>query len=282
MKGLKGLRDIPFEPSDFSNFQIFQTFKLWFMYNPFSLENKVIIVTGASSGIGAQCAIDCSKMGAKVVLVARNEERLQQTLSQMEGEGHVVKSFDLNELDCVKSLVSIIVAEVGKVDGFIHAAGIEITKPIKLLTPEDYETVYKTNALAGFEFVRQLSSVKNTNNGASIVLISSISSVIGRGTVAAYAASKGAMISATRTMAIEMAKRKIRVNCVSPGTILTPMMQSILDNMDEETLAKRVDGFLLGLGETTDISNACIYLLSDAARWVTGQNLIVDGGYTAR
>lgn len=252
------------------------------MYNPFSLENKVIIVTGASSGIGAQCAIDCSKMGAKVVLVARNEERLQQTLSQMEGEGHVVKSFDLNELDCVKSLVSIIVAEVGKVDGFIHAAGIEITKPIKLLTPEDYETVYKTNALAGFEFVRQLSSVKNTNNGASIVLISSISGVIGRGTVAAYAASKGAMISATRTMAIEMAKRKIRVNCVSPGTILTPMMQSVLDNMDEETLAKRVDGFLLGLGETTDISNACIYLLSDAARWVTGQNLIVDGGYTAR
>ena len=252
------------------------------MYNPFSLENKVIIVTGASSGIGAQCAIDCSKMGAKVVLVARNEERLQQTLSQMEGEGHVVKSFDLTDLDGVKSLVASVVSEVGKIDGFIHAAGIEITKPVKLLAPEDYETVYRTNALAGFEFVRQLSSVKNTNNGASIVLISSISGVIGRGSVAAYAASKGAMISATRTMAIEMAKRKIRVNCVSPGTILTPMMQSVLDSMDEETRAKRVDGFLLGLGETTDISNACIYLLSDAARWVTGQNLIVDGGYTAR
>lgn len=252
------------------------------MYNPFSLENKVIIVTGASSGIGAQCAIDCSKMGAKVVLVARNEERLQQTVSQMEGEGHLVKSYDLNDLDGVKSLVVSITSETGKVDGFIHAAGIEITKPIKLLTPEDYENVYRTNALAGFEFVRQLSSIKNTNNGASIVLISSISGVIGRGTVAAYAASKGAMISATRTMAIELAKRNIRVNCVSPGTILTPMMQNVLDSMDEEARAKRVDGFLLGLGETTDISNACIYLLSDAAKWVTGQNLIIDGGYTAR
>lgn len=252
------------------------------MYNPFSLENKVIIVTGASSGIGAQCAIDCSKMGAKVVLVARNEERLQQTVSQMEGEGHLVKSYDLNDLDGVKSLVASITSETGKVDGFIHAAGIEITKPIKLLTPEDYEIVYRTNALAGFEFVRQLSSIKNTNNGASIVLISSISGVIGRGTVAAYAASKGAMISATRTMAIELAKRNIRVNCVSPGTILTPMMQNVLDSMDEEARAKRVDGFLLGLGETTDISNACIYLLSDAAKWVTGQNLIIDGGYTAR
>lgn len=252
------------------------------MYNPFSLENKVIIVTGASSGIGAQCAIDCSKMGAKVVLVARNEERLQQILNQMEGEDHMVKSYDLNDLDGVKSLVTSITSEIGKIDGFIHAAGIEITKPIKLLTPEDYETVYRTNALAGFEFVRQLSSIKNTNNGASIVLISSISGVIGRGTVAAYAASKGAMISATRTMAIELAKRNIRVNCVSPGTILTPMMQSVLDNMDEDARAKRVDGFLLGLGETTDVSNACIYLLSDAAKWVTGQNLIIDGGYTAR
>lgn len=252
------------------------------MYNPFSLESKVIIVTGASSGIGAQCAIDCSKMGAKVVLVARNEERLQQTLNQMEGDGHLVKSYNLNDLDGIKSLVASITSEIGKIDGFIHAAGIEITKPIKLLTPEDYETVYRTNALAGFEFVRQLSSIKNTNNGASVVLISSISGVIGRGTVAAYAASKGAMISATRTMSVELAKRNIRVNCVSPGTILTPMMQNVLDNMDEETRAKRVDGFLLGLGETTDISNACIYLLSDAAKWVTGQNLIIDGGYTAR
>lgn len=252
------------------------------MYNPFSLENKVIIVTGASSGIGAQCAIDCSKMGAKVVLVARNEERLQQTLSLMEGDGHVIKSYDLNDLEGVKTLVSSIVLETGKVNGFIHAAGIEITKPIKLLEPEDYETVYRTNALAGFEFVRHLSSIKNTNNGSSIVFISSISGVIGRGTVAAYAASKGAMISAARTMAIEMAKRNIRVNCVSPGTILTPMMQSVLDSMDEEARAKRVDGFPLGLGETTDISNACIYLLSDASRWMTGQNLIVDGGYTMR
>lgn len=269
-------------PSYTSNFSNPQNPKHEFMYNPFSLENKVIIVTGASSGIGAQCAIDCSKMGAKVVLVARNEERLQQTLNQMEGDGHLVKSYNLNDLDGIKSLVASITSEIGKIDGFIHAAGIEITKPIKLLTPEDYETVYRTNALAGFEFVRQLSSIKNTNNGASVVLISSISGVIGRGTVAAYAASKGAMISATRTMSVELAKRNIRVNCVSPGTILTPMMQNVLDNMDEETRAKRVDGFLLGLGETTDISNACIYLLSDAAKWVTGQNLIIDGGYTAR
>lgn len=252
------------------------------MYNPFSLENKVIIVTGASSGIGAQCAIDCSKMGAKVVLVARDEKRLQQTLNQMDGDGHLVKPFDLNNIDGIKYLVSAAVAEIGKIDGFIHAAGIEITKPVKILTTEDYETIYKINALSGFEFIHQLSNIKNMNKCGSILMISSITGVIGRGSVAAYAASKGAMISACRTMAIEFAKKQVRVNCISPGTILTPLMQNFLNELDEETRAKRVDGFLLGLGKTTDISNACIYLLSDAARWVTGQNLIIDGGYTAR
>lgn len=251
-------------------------------FNPFSLKNKVIVITGASSGIGAQCAIDCSKMGAKVVLVARNEERLRQTLKMMEGDSHLIYSLDLNFLEGIKDLVSAVVEKVGKIDGFIHAAGIEMTKPIKLLTTEDYESIYKVNALSGFEFIHQLSSIKNMNKGGSIVMISSITGVIGRGSVAAYAASKGAMVSACRTMAIEFAKKQVRVNCISPGTILTPLMQHFLSELDEETRAKRVDGFLLGLGETTDISNACIYLLSDAARWVTGQNLIIDGGYTAR
>ena len=251
-------------------------------YNPFSLQGKVIVITGASSGIGAQCAIDCSKMGARVVLIARNEERLHQTHSQMLGDNHIIKSFNLDNLVGIKELVSSIVIEMGKIDGFIHAAGIEISKPVKMLTVDDYETVFRINALSGFEFVHQLSNIRNINNGSSIVLISSISSIIGRGTVAAYAASKGAMISACRTMAIEFAKKRIRVNCVSPGTILTPMMQKYLLEQDEDVRKKRVDGFLLGLGETKDISNACIYLLSDASKWITGQNLVVDGGYTVR
>lgn len=252
------------------------------MFNPFSLEGKTILVTGASSGIGRQCAIDCSKMGAKVILVSRNEERLAETLSQMEGEGHNSYSFDLSELGGIKGLVSTVVDDSGKLDGFIHAAGIEMTKPVKLLTPEDYEQVFKVNTLSGFELVRHISSLKNINKGGSIVLMASITAVIGRGSVAAYAASKGAMVSAARSFALEFAKREIRVNCVSPGTVLTPLMKNYLDTLDEEAFKNRIDGFPLGLGETTDISNACIYLISDASRWVTGQNLIVDGGYTMR
>lgn len=252
------------------------------MFNPFTLENKTILITGASSGIGRQCAIDCSKMGAKVVLVARKEERLIETLSYMVGEGHLVCPYDLNNLDGIKGLVSGVVSSIGKLDGFIHSAGIEVTKPLQLLTVEDYETVLRVNTLSGFEFVHQLASIKNMNKGGAIVLIASISGVIGRGSVAAYSASKGALISACRSMALEFAKKQIRVNCISPGTVLTPLMQSFLETLDEEKRARRIEGFPLGLGETSDISNACIYLLSDASRWVTGQNLIVDGGYTAK
>ena len=250
-------------------------------FNPFSLDGKTILVTGASSGIGRQCAIDCSKMGAKVVSIGRNEERLEELMSEMEGE-NAYYSFDLQELDGIKELVSNIVATYGKLDGFIHAAGIEVTNPVKLTSTEDYDSLYKVNCLSAFEIVKNLCGIKTFNRGGSIVLISSISGIIARNGLAAYAASKGALMSAARVMATEMATREVRVNTVSPGTILTPMMQNALDGMTEDDRKKRVEGFPLGLGKTTDISNACIYLLSDASRWVTGQNIIVDGGYTSK
>lgn len=250
-------------------------------FNPFTLEGKTILVTGASSGIGRQCAIDCFKMGAKVVAIGRNQERLDSVVAEMEGKG-VSYSYDLANLDGIKDLISIIVEAHGKLDGFIHAAGIEATNPVKLSKPEEYETLFQVNCMSAFEIVKNLCGIKTFNKGGSIVLISSISGVIARKGLSAYAASKGALMSAARVMALEMAPREIRVNTVSPGTILTPMMQKALDAMKEEDRQKRVEGFPLGLGQTTDISNACIYLLSDASRWVTGQNLIVDGGYTTR
>ncbi len=250
-------------------------------FNPFSLDGKTILVTGASSGIGRQCAIDCSKMGAKVVAIGRKKERLEELMSEMEGE-NAYYSFDLQELDGIKELVSNIVATYGKLDGFIHAAGIEVTNPVKLTSTEDYDSLYKVNCLSAFEIVKNLCGIKTFNRGGSIVLISSISGIIARNGLAAYAASKGALMSAARVMATEMATREVRVNTVSPGTILTPMMQKALDGMTEDDRKKRVEGFPLGLGKTTDISNACIYLLSNASRWVTGQNIIVDGGYTSK
>lgn len=252
--------------------------------NPFSLEDKTILITGASSGIGAQCAIDCSKMGAKVVLVARNEQRLKRVLSQCEGEAHAYYMADMAEIvdKGVKPLLEQIVSEHGKLDGFIHSAGIQKTAPLKLLSIKDYEEVIKVNTLSAFEILKYLPNIKYMNAGGHIVLIASITGVIGRSGLAAYSASKGALISAVRSMSLELAQKGICINCVSPGTVLTPLMQEYLDTLDENKKKQRIDGFPLGLGQTTDISNACIYLLSKASRWVTGQNLIIDGGYTVR
>ena len=186
-------------------------------YNPFTLEEKTILITGASSGIGAQCAIDCSKMGAKVILIGRNEERLQATLQSMVENNHIYYSFDLGNIAGIKELINTITNENGKIDGFVHAAGIEKTLPLKLLTPESYENMMKVNTFSAFEIVRHFSNKDYFNNNGHIVLISSITAVIGRSGLTAYAASKGAMISAVRSMALEFAKKGICINCPIRG-----------------------------------------------------------------
>lgn len=252
------------------------------MINPFSLEKKTIVITGASSGLGRQCTIDCSKMGAKVILIARNVDNLKEVIELADGSNHCYYAYDLNDIHGIKNLVRKIVDDNGKIDGFVHAAGVEKTLPAKLLNYQDYEDLYRVNALSAFEFIRQFGNRKNFNDGGHVVLISSISAVIGRSCLSAYAASKGALVSAVRSMALEFASKKICINCISPGTVRTPLMENFLSNLAENEVKKRIEGFPLGLGTPTDISYACIYLLSDASRWVTGQNIIIDGGYTAQ
>ncbi|RKE04595.1 SDR family NAD(P)-dependent oxidoreductase [Marinifilum flexuosum] len=251
-------------------------------FNPFSLKDKVIVITGASSGIGQQCAIDCSKMGAKVALLGRDCDRLKMTISQMKNrEKHLMFSVDLADVKCLKDVISTVVSSLGKVNGFIHAAGIEKTLPLKLTKQQDMKEVFDVNVISAVELLKILTSRKFKGDGQKHVLIASITGVIGRAGLTAYSASKGALISLTRSLALELAPRSINVNCVSPGTILTPMMESFLSKLSDDERIKRSQGFHLGLGKTTDVSNACIFLLSDAANWMTGQNIIIDGGYTS-
>lgn len=250
--------------------------------SPFSLQGKTVIITGASSGIGRECAIQCSRMGARVISLGRNEQRLNELMGILEGEGHSMRVFDLTDLDGIKNLVNDIYANYGKVDGFVHSAGIEKTAPSKLLSPSDYEMLLRVNTISAFEFVRQLCQMKYFNQGGSVVLIASITALIARNGLTAYSASKGALISGSRTLALEYAKRRIRVNTISPGTIKTPLMENYLSTLSECDREKRLEGFPLGIGEPSDIANACVYLLSDASKWMTGQNLIIDGGYTIK
>ena len=255
------------------------------MYNPFSLENKVIIVTGASSGIGAQCAIDCSKMGARVVLVARNEERLKQTLEQCEEPSrHMILPFDLSSSDGLKETIKDVVAKVGKINGVVNCAGMSSVTPLKLVTDELLDQFFRTNVYSAINLSKEVTRVGNYDkeHGCSIIFFASIMGICGDKCKTMYSATKGALIAAARSMACELAKNKIRVNVVSPGAIETPINAKLPHMADPELRKELEDKHLLGLGECSDIANACIYLLSDAAKWVTGQNLIVDGGYTAK
>lgn len=251
--------------------------------NPFNLEGKTILVTGASSGIGAQCAIDCSKMGAKVVLVARNEQRLSETLSLMDGEGHVSVPIDLTNFAELKDRVKGIVGQVGPIDGLVNCAGISTTLPFKLMNAEKMDEFFHANVFSAIELTRHVCQMGNVNsNGASIVFLSSIMALAGENGKSLYSMTKGALLSGVRSLACEYARRNIRFNCISPGAILTPINQDLPHMKNPEARAALEAKHLLGLGRTSDVSYACIYLLSDASRWVTGQNLVVDGGYTAR
>ena len=260
---------------------LFENERQTVMYNPFSLEGKTIVVTGASSGIGQQVAITCSRLGARVALIGRNVERLELTRSQLEGFDHFVISYDLTVLDGLKGLVSSIVNRMGAIDGLVNCAGISTTLPFKLMKPKNMEELFKTNVFATMELTRHVLNANNINKqGASVIFIASIMGCVGENAKTLYSLTKGALISGCRSLAIEYAPKRIRLNVISPGVIETAINinQPYLANPERRKRTEELHP--LGLGKTEDVANACVYLLSEASRWVTGQNIVVDGGYT--
>jgi NAD(P)-dependent dehydrogenase (short-subunit alcohol dehydrogenase family) len=254
------------------------------MKNPFSLVGKNIVVTGASSGIGRQTAIICSQMGARVVLIARSVERLNETLLLMQSpENHLVYSIDLAEPSGIESAIKEAVEKLGKLHGLVNAAGISTTLPLKLISNEKLDEFFKTNVYSAVLMSRLFTKQAIVSNeGGSVIMFSSVMGIVGETGKTLYSLTKGALISAAKSMALEFASKKIRFNAISPGVVVTPMSQNAVYSQDEESLNKITALHPLGLGMPDDIANACVYLLSDASRWVTGSNLVVDGGYTAR
>jgi len=252
--------------------------------NPFELTGKNIIVTGASSGLGRQVAISCSQMGARVILLARNKERLKATLSKMNNPNiQIMIVADLTEFDKMEGLLQIITEQTGKIDGVVHCAGISLTLPLRSVSPEKLNGIFSTNVYAAYHLTRLVSSPKYFSpDGGSILFISSVAGMVGENAKSAYSMTKGALIAGTRSLAVELAPKKIRVNCISPGLIITPLNANAEHITDPDKRQVLEDQHLLSLGKPEDVANACIYLLSDASRWVTGINLVVDGGYTAR
>lgn len=244
-------------------------------YNPFSLEGKTILVTGASSGIGRAIAVECSKMGATMVITARSSERLQDTYQQLHGAGHLQIVADLSSEEDVKSLAE----NAPELHGIVHNAGITKTLPFKFINRKDFDVLMQTNFYAPVFITQQLHKLKKIRKGAAIVFISSIATFSVDVGNAMYSATKGAVNSFVKVLAVEMSKQQIRVNSIQPGMVKTNILEAGV--ISEEQLRETERKYPLGrFGNPEDIACAAIYLLSDASSWMTGSNLVIDGGFT--
>ena len=241
--------------------------------NPFSLERKTILVTGASSGIGCGIAIACSKMGATVILNGRNLQKLGSTLVQLQVGEHKIVAADLTDRESVLRMVS----EVPKLDGIVHCAGIGQRVLCKQLKESDVDSVMNANFKGPVLLQSELLQKKKINKGASIVFIASIASWSASIGNSVYSASKGAIISYANCLALELAPRKVRVNCISPAMIWTDLI--LQDGVDKEQLEVDEKKYpLKRYGTPEDIANLAVYMLSEASIWMTGSNVKISGG----
>jgi len=245
------------------------------MYNPFSLEGKTILVTGASSGIGKATAIECSKMGAKLVITGRNKERLQSTFDLLSGLSHQQVAADLTNNEELENLVE----SCPNLDGALFCAGITDTTPIKFITDKKLRQIFDINLFAPTLITKYLVAKKKINKGASLVYISSMGAIETTPGLGIYAASKGGLNSMVRTIATELSYRKIRANSIMPMMVKTELVENIT-LISVEELAEDEKKYPLGYGKPTDIAYAAIFLLSDASGWITGTELKMDGGST--
>lgn len=243
------------------------------IFNPFSLQDKTILVTGASSGIGQGIALLCSKMGATVVINGRNETRLQDTLSQMEGKDHIIAKGDLSNFASLSELVS----KMPKLDGVVHCAGVGSRVLCKMMQESDLDQAMTVNFKAPVMLQTELLKQKKINKNGSIVFIASMaqdSPSIGN---ALYAASKSAIISYAQCLQLELAPRLIRVNCISPAMVWTDLI--FQGGITEEQLQEDEKKYpLKRYGRPEDIANLTVYLLSDASSWMGGSNIKITGG----
>ena len=247
--------------------------------NEFSLKNKTILITGASSGIGEKASVVCDSYGAKLVLVGRNKKRLNNTLKNLSKRKHLVIDIDLTKFDELKKRFSSIKDQVGNIDGIINAAGISSTIPFRLFKPDYLDDIININVTAAFYLTKLL--IPNLNpTGASIIFISSVMAKHGEMGKTIYSISKGAVSSGCRSLALEYASKKIRVNSIAPGIVRTPMNKNSKYMTDKQLFEKTQSKYPLGIGESSDVANTCIFLLSDASKWITGTEIIVDGGFS--
>ncbi len=246
-----------------------------------TFKDKKILVTGASSGLGREIAIHLSELEAKVVLVARDEDRLKETISFMkQPENHKYFSYDLEDIDNIQFLITVCVEYDNiKFDGFVHCAGIPAVIPFKVLDYRKFEKVFKINTYSYLEIIKYLSKKQNSNDKSSIVFISSLTTkILAKGEIA-YMMSKISAENISKTLSLELIKRQIRINNVVSGAIQTPMLENT-----EATRLFNIDSFtegnetLYNILSPREVSNLVLFLLSDSAKYIVGENYLIGGG----
>lgn len=243
---------------------------------PFHLNNKTILITGASSGIGRQVAISCNNLGAKTVITGRDRIRLEDTYNKLKGDGNSKIISDLTEEKQRNELI----ANVPQLDGFVYAAGVVLPVPVKFIAEKHLRQVMGINFESAVLMVAGLLRAKKLNDGASLVFFSSISVNYPYAGGAIYTASKGAIEAYSKNLALEIVPRRMRSNVVVPAMVRTPLYEETKNQSMYRSPEEYESKYPLGIGNPEDVANAAVYLLSDASKWVTGINLTLDGGFS--
>ena len=246
-----------------------------------ALKDRRILVTGASSGIGANAAKFFSHLGAHVILVGRNANSLGSLSMQLSGKSSLVKVVDLSVSDLLYQEIKALPSEWLPLDGVFHAAGNELVKPIKLIKSSDFDALMSVSVKTALSIGRAASSKGVMSDGGSLVFMSSVAAITGTSGLSLYSATKGAIESMIRSLAVELSPKCIRVNAITAGAVETPMHQRLLRGMPENAEQDYLARHPLGFGQPTDISNLAAFLMSDAACWMTGTCIVLDGGYSA-
>lgn len=248
------------------------------MTTPFSLDGKTILVTGASSGIGRATAIGIAQMGGKVVVTGRDVGRANETLGLLAGTGHLALTADLNVAEARAALVS----QLPPLNGLVHSAGVTKLVPFQAISEKHMQEIFDTNYKSPVFLTQLLLKKKLLVDHSSVVFLASTAGLLGAKALGVYAGTKGAILATARVLALEVAPRGIRVNCIAPALVETPMMVQTETAVSSDTFAANLKLYPLGLGKPEDVANAVVFLLSSASRWVTGSTLVLDGGFACQ
>lgn len=247
-----------------------------------ALLGKRVLVTGATSGIGREAAITLSRCGATVVFSGRNPERLAQTQAMLQGTGHHASEASLAQVEQVAEWAKGLAQHTGPFDGIFHAAGVGALRPARMLKQSHVDEVFGSSLMASLGLAKAASQKGVLNDGASVLLMSSVAGLRGQAGMTAYSAAKAGVDGLVRSLACELAPRQIRVNALAAGAVASEMHQTITAQLEEASLKAYEGHHLLGFGQTQDIAQAVVFMMSSGARWITGTTFVVDGGYTVR